>query len=168
MSFNKTPPTSRFSSGYSQSGVEQGYQDVQNDPINKAFVRRNIKQYKTLKKYAKKGGLSKLANKNYAQLERMAARAVLKKNKVKRRKLRTKGVQAKYGAKVTNRARKKISQGYGVKDRKLGQIGKSVNQIKNKKVRRAAKMQVQVRRNRRIMKTKVMAGKGYDIKKGIR
>ena len=159
----------RFSqSSYAQSGIEAGYGDVNQDPLNNKMIRTNIREYKTLKKFGKKGGLRKLANKNYAQLEKMAVRAVLKKNKVKRRKLKTKGVQAKYGARVTRIARKRISQGYSIRDRSLGQQGKSVSAIKNKKVRKAAKMQVRVRRNRRINRTKLMAGKGYDISKGIR
>lgn len=163
------PRQNRFASQPVGSGVERGFEDaVRDDPINKGFIRRNLGQFGTLKKFAKKGGLAKLRGKNFAQLERMAVRAVLKKNKVKRRKLKTGGLKKKYGAGLLRKARKKTRQGVDIRDRSLGQRGKDVSSIKNKKVRKATKSLIRVRRNRRIMKTKLLAGKGYDIHKGIR
>ena len=147
-------------------GSDFGFDEaMRDDPLNKKFVQRNLKEYKTLRKFSKKGGLKKLRKMNYAQMERLATRAVLNKNNVKRRKLRTSLNKKKFKQRHLNIARRKIDKkGFDV--RRLGQQGKDVDDIKWKQVRKAAKHIIQTRRNRAIMKTPIWSGKGIDIKRG--
>lgn len=166
------PRQNRFSSqggaGYT-SNVLSGYpggagKDALADPIDKAFVRRNLKPYKSLRQFSTKKGLGKLQGKTDVQLERMATKAVIQEAGVKKRKLRTNVNRKKYGKNVLNRAKGKIQEGYGV--RKLGQPGLNANEIRNKKLRQATKHLIHVKRNRRVMSTNIWKGQGYDIKVG--
>jgi hypothetical protein len=167
MTFDPTQREGRFGSGSGGVGMgsDFGFDDVaQNDPLNKKYIRRNLREYQSLKKFGKKGGLKKLAGRNTAQLERLAVQAVLKKNKVKRRKLNTKVKRSAHSKRALRIAKKKLRQGYDI--RRKGQQGKSIGSIKNKKVRKAAKHIANIRRNRAIMKTPLMAGQGYNIRMG--
>jgi len=161
--------TRRFQASLSEpSGVEAGYrQATDKDPLNKNFVRRNLRSYKTLKRFGKRGGLDKLRTRNMARLEQLAVAAVLKKNKVKRRKLKTTRSK-RYGANQYKRARKKIREGYDIRYKRFGQQGLNVKDIKNKRIRKATTHLVNIRRNRRINKTKLWKGVGYDIRVGHR
>lgn len=167
---------SRFGSGMGVGagmGSSFGYDDLgAEDPLDRKYLRRNIKQYKTLKPYAKKGGFKKLRGKNAAQIERLAVKAVLQKNKVKRKKLNRRVNRKKYGTAATQKAKSLLSQGYG--RRVLGQHAQG-EQIKDiplgtkkygRKVRRAMQHITKVRRNRAIMKTPLMMAKGYDLRMG--
>lgn len=147
-------------------GSDFGFDEaMRDDPLNRKFVQRNLKEYKTLRGLTKKNGLKKLRKMNYAQMERMAARAVLTKNNVKRRKLATSLNRKKHNARAIRIARRKIDKkGFDV--RRLGQQGPDVDDLKSKKVRAAAKHIIQIRRNRAIMKTPIWSGKGIDIKRG--
>lgn len=158
-----------FSSVSPASGVETGYEDaVRHDPLNKKFIARNLKPYKTLRKFSTPKGMKGLKNKNYAQLERMAVRAVLTKNKVKRRTLSNKLDRDRYSPRLLQRARQKTRAGYDIRDRSKGQLGKSTGMIQNKQVRKATKHLITIRRNRQINKTGLYQGLGYDIMKGYR
>lgn len=163
----------RFREAPSGGGVEGGLRDASQtkDGFNKAFVHRNLKPFKTLKPFTRtkgKGknrkfvGLKKLGGKNTAQLENLAAKAVLKKGKVKSKKLNTTVNTSKFGRKALKKA-----------DAKLASTSKSFAPgstagIKNKRVRRAANHLRQIRRNQRVNKTRVGSAKAYDIFKGYR
>jgi len=146
-----------------QSGLESG---IGRSLFSRSDIVRNIKPYAKygLKQYASTKGLRKLRGKDYQQLENMAARAVLKKYKVKRRKLATGVDRSEFRKPLLKRAKLKLSQGY---DRRLlGQQGKDVKDIPKVRLRQAAKRLITVRRNRRVMSTNIFRGKGYDIKMG--
>ena len=171
MTMQRPPRENRFGNVYQQYDVQTGMEDSGSD-ITRAFVKRNLrsygKKYKPIRR-AIKTNFRSLKGKNYAQLERMATMAVIKKAGVKRRKLRTKINRRKLlRGKGTKRhirmARQKIRQGYDI--RKLGQTGKNIQDIKNKRVRKAARHLQNVRKNRAIMKTPLAKGKGYDIRAG--
>jgi hypothetical protein len=157
---------SRFSAA-GQSGIAAGLQESSTlDPFNKKFIRRNLKPYKGLKKFAKKGGLKGLRGKNTAQLESMAAKAVLKKNKVKSKPLSTKvrkgQGKGQFTGKQLRRARRHLKRQGPENDFQAG----SNKYIKRKGVRRAANHLRQIRRNRRVNKTPVGSKRAYDIYKG--
>jgi len=166
MSFpSRTDPTrtSRFSTA-EQSGVEAGLQQSgQPDTLNKKFIARNIKPYKTLKRFSTVKGLRGLRGKHMGQLERIAAKAVLKKNKVKSSPLNTKVKTGKYKPVQLRRARRQLKR-IGSESYRPG----STSGIKNKGVRRAANHLRQIRRNRVVNKTKIGDPKAYDIFKGYR
>ena len=127
---------------------------AQQDTLTKKYIARNIKPYKTLKAYSTVKGLKGLKGKDYSQLERMATIAVLKKSKVKRQKLRTTPDKKTFTGSQIKRARTALGS------------GTDPGTIRNTKIRKAARHLTQVRRNRRVMKTNIFAGKGYDIWKG--
>lgn len=167
MTYDPADRQGRFTSGASGVGMgsDFGYDDVgRHDPLNKKFIRRNLREYRNLKKFGKKGGLKKLKNKNQTQLERLAVQAILKKNKVKRRKLNTKVNRKRHRKVHLRKAKAKLRAGYDI--RKMGQTGKSIGSIKNRKVQKAARHLANIRRNRVINKTPILAGKGYDLKMG--
>lgn len=148
-----------------ENSVLEGYGSaVRDDPVNKGLVRRNLRDYKSLRKFAKPGQLSRLRGKTDAQLEKMAVRAVIRKNDVQKRKLRTNVNRKQYGKPLLQRAQKKLNQGYDI--RRLGQQGADVKDIANPRLRRATKHLSNIQRNRKIMSTKIMAGRGYDIRMG--
>jgi hypothetical protein len=134
--------------------------------FSRGDIVRNIKPYAKygLKAYASSKGLRKLRGKDYQQFENMAARAVLKKYKVKKRKLDVNMDRSRFNKPLLQRASRKIAQGYD--KRVLGQQGKDVKNIHNAKLRKATRHVIAIRRNRRIMSTNIMSGKGYDIQKG--
>lgn len=160
----------RFS-GAESSGVQAGLDyGVGKALFSRGDIVRNIKPYAKygLKPYASAKGLRKLKGKDYQQLENMAARAVLKKYKVKQRKLDVHMDRSRFRRPLLQKAKRKLSQGY---DRRvLGQQGKDIKDIQNAGLRRAAKHVVTIRRNRRIMSTNIFRqgpkGRGYDIKMG--
>jgi len=151
------PRAGRFSDTGETSGVEAGMRSAAGgDTLTKKYIARNIKPYKSLKRFSTPKGLKGLKNKNFAQLERLAAIAVLKKNGVKRRKLRTTPDKNKYTGKQLGKAKAGIS------------AGRAPRSFGNVKIRNAARHITQVRRNRRVMKTNIFSGKGYDIWKGLK
>jgi hypothetical protein len=157
----------RFTDPSQTSGVEAGFRDaVQNDTINKKFIRRNIRPYKTLRRFSKKGGLRKLRNKNMQQLESFAARAVLSKAKVKTKKLDTtvnrgKG-KGQHRPQSLRRARRILARTPNA------HAPGALPKIQNKRVRRATIHLRQIRRNRRVMKQPKYSAQAYDIWKGYR
>ena len=155
--------TNRFSSGPEQSSVEKGYQDITKSPYDAAFLYRNLRPYKSLKRFASPAGLRKLKGMggNYSRYERLAATAVLKDAGVKRRKLDVTMGNEGFRKPLLKRAGAKVAQGYDI--RTLGQTGKSVSDIQNKRLRQATKNVITIRRNRRVMSTNIFAGRGYDI-----
>jgi hypothetical protein len=159
---------SRFSSVGSQSGVQSGFQESSNQPdtLNKKFVKRNLKPYKSLKRYAKPGGLKKLKHKNYAQLERMAAKAVIKKAKVKSKPLNTKINRKKHSSGALKKG-KKVLAAAGSENFRPGSLRAGLRG-RPKKVKRAAMHLQQLRRNRRVNKTNPGNPRAYDIYKGYR
>jgi hypothetical protein len=169
----QSPRANRFGGNvYSQYDIASGMELAQDTGIDRAFVKRNLrpyaKKYKPIRR-AIKTNFRSLKGKNYAQLERIATMAVIKKAGVKRRKLRTKVNRRKLkrvagGKRNIRIARRKLQQGYDI--RKLGQQGLNIQDIKNKKVRAAARHLQNVRKNRAITKTPLRAGKGYDIRAG--
>jgi hypothetical protein len=157
----------RFSTAGEASGFAAGLHEASTiDPLNKKFIRRNLKPYKNLRKFSTKKGLRGLRGKNTQQLENLAARAVLLKHKVKSKPLTTKVRQGKGKGKHTGRSLRKAR-------RKLRNIDDSfrpgsTKSISNKKIRRAANHLRQLRRNRRVNRTRVGSPKAYDIYKGYR
>lgn len=79
--------TARFVSegAFGSRDVLTGYQDVTKDPISKDFIKRNLAPYQAV---GVPLNLKKLRGKTDTQLERLAARAVVKKRKVPLRKKR--------------------------------------------------------------------------------
>ena len=149
------PRVGRFSEAGNTSGVEAGLRSsAGQDTLTRKYIARNLKPYKSLSAYSTVKGLKKLKNKGFEQLERMAAIAVLKKSGIKRRKLRTSPDRSKFGGNQLGRARTALGG------------GKKPEDINNRKIREAARHLTQVRRNRRVMKTNIYSGKGYDIWKG--
>jgi hypothetical protein len=147
-----------------QPGNQLWKKPLTKDPLNRGFVIRNLKPYKSLRKFASPKGLRKLRGMDFQRFENMAARAVLQDAGVKRRKLDTK-ING-FGQPALQRARSKLSQGY---DRRfLGQEGPDVKSIQNTRTRQAAKEIINVRRNRAITRTNPYKGKGYDIMRGHR
>ena len=138
---------------------------VKGDPLNKKYIARNIKPYKSLKRFSTPKGLKGLKNKNYAQLERLAAIAVLKKAGVKKRKLKVKLTPKQFSASQVKRARAEL-KGRDPETMQDAPKRRGLNDIKNLKVRRAARHLTTVRRNRKVMKTNIYKGRGYDISKG--
>jgi len=158
------PGRNRFTEQGAGSGVESGFREAsgQKDPLDKKFIARNLKPYKTLKPYGTVKGLKGLKNKNMAQLEQMSANAVLAKNHIKSKPLDTTVDRSKFKGGTLAKAR-----------RRLGGISDSWRQgstegIKNQKVRRAANHLRQIRRNRMVNKTRVGSPNAYDIYKGYR
>jgi hypothetical protein len=164
MSFpSQNPRQGRFST-VEQSGVEAGLQESgQQDPLNKKFIARNLKPFKTLKRFATVKGLRKLKGKHMGQLERIAAQAVIKKAKVKSKPLNTKVNTKKHKPRHIRQARRQLKR-IGPDSFRAG----STSGIKNKRVRRAANHLRQIRRNRAVNRTKVGDPRAYDIFKGYR
>ncbi len=163
MGFQQAPPgRGQFSDLGQSSGVQQGFKDATiHDPLDKKFVIRNLKPFKTLSRFASTKGLKKLKHKNTSQLERLSARAVLKKAKIKSSPLDTSVNRKKFKPKAITKARKAL-KAIGPGAFRPG----STAGIKNKRVRRAANHLRQIRRNRRVNKTPVGSVKAYDIFKG--
>lgn len=142
----------RFQSSASSSSVEQGLRD-KTDPtdVTKKYIKRNLKPYKVLRKrklHKKLGGLKRM---NDGRLERLAVRAVLKKHHVKRRKL-NRSISDKYRPKQIRRAKRRLR----------------AKPLTWKPKSKAVKHVQRVKQNRRIMRTNIWKGKGYDIRKGYR
>ena len=145
-------PGHRFSDANPTSSVYEGMGRVSDPTTNKKAIRRNLKPYKVLRKKKLHKNLKKLKTWSDRRIENIAVRAVLKKHKVKRRKLNRKFNKRKYGA----RRIAKVKQRYKTKPKSWKPKG------------RAAKHVQKVMQNRRIMKTNIWKGKGYDIRKGYR
>jgi len=159
----------RFAAQTPKSGVESGYEDVTGKEFNRGYIKRNLRSYaKTSQpiRRAIKTDFRSIKGKNYAQLERMATMAVIKRAGVKRRKLRTRINRQNFKPSEIQAARRKMAQGYDIRDRSLGQRGLGIGQIQGKRVRRATAHLARVRRARRVMKSPLWKGRGYDIWKG--
>jgi hypothetical protein len=168
MTFSQEPRNSRFQGNvYQQSDVQTGMELADAGGVTRKDVKRAINPYRKHSKQVKralKSNFRSLKGKNYAQLERIATMAVIKRAGVKRRKLRTKINRNKVKRRFVRRGRQKLRAGYDI--RKLGQSGKNIQDIKNVKVRAAARHIANLRRNRAITKTPLAKGKGYDIRAG--
>lgn len=146
------------------SGVEAGLRQAsQRDTINKKFVARNLRPYRSLRQFSSVKGLKKLRGKNMAQLENIAARAVLKKAKVKSKPLNTKINRKRFKPRKIQAGRRAL-RAIGSDSFRPG----STKGITNKSVRRAANHLRQLRRNRAVNRTRVGSVKAYDIYKGYR
>lgn len=154
----------RFQDVGQRSDVEVGYRDItKSGRLGKKFIVRNLKPFKSLRRFATVKKLRKLRKKNTAQLERLAAKAVIQKAGVKRRKLRTRinrraFPKKVYGKNVRQKARRKLAQGdeRGIKD------------IQGKHARRMARHLRRLRRNRRVMRTNIWKGIAYDYYRGYK
>lgn len=161
----------RFTAG---NPADVGYSAIADKAeASKGKIRRNLKSFKNLKKYGKKGGLKALTGLSDKQIERKATRAVLADHNVQQKKLRTNVNRKKYSKPLLQRAQQKINQGYDItkgvginKGANYGRPGPDVDQIRNQKLRAATKHLVTVQRNRRVMSTNIYKGKGYDIQQG--
>lgn len=144
MTYERIQRQGRFTDVDPGSGVVQGYRDaVAQDPFNKKFIARNLKQYGTLKKagLGNKKGLRKLRGMSDTQLERIAAKAVIQKAGIKRRKLPT----------SYNRRKHNIKWAKNVIARR--QAGQSVRKQTLQRTKAARQHVHRINRNRRIMKS---------------
>ena len=89
----------RFQDYSKGDSLSKGYRDIGNDPLDKKFMKRQFESYPVLKKGGLDKGLGQLRNYNDTQLEAMAAKAVLSKAKVERKKLPKQLNRAKYNIK---------------------------------------------------------------------
>lgn len=157
-----------------ENSVLSGITDsLQSKAYDKGTVRRNLKEYKVLKQYGRKGGMAGLKGMSDAAIEKKAVRAVLKDNGIKQQKLRTNVNRKQFNLPVLQKAQQKLKAGYDVrqgvgpaKGVNFGKPGLDVADIKNPKLRKATQHLAMVQRNRRIMSTNVWKGKGYDIQQG--
>lgn len=114
----------RFRDSAPGSGVLGGLRSsTEQDPFNKAFIARNMKQYKVLKKggLGTKKGLKKLRKIDDTQLEALMAKAVLKKHGHKPKKLPTKFNTKKFNIKRAKAVMAKRAAGETVKKQYLRQ-----------------------------------------------
>ena len=142
----------RFSDANAGSSVEQGLKDSAQSDLNKKALKRNFKPYKVLRKKKLHKNIKKLKTWSDRRIENIAVRAVLKKHNVKQRKLNRKFNKDKYGAKRIARARRAVK----AKPKSWKPKGRAAQHVQK------------VIQNRRIMKTNIWKGKGYDIRKGYR
>ena len=159
MTEQRSPRDNRFGGNvYSQYDIDAGYEQANTyTDVSRRDVKRAIQPYAKHSPFLRRAIKTNFRNtrgKNVAQIERQAALAVIREAGVKRRKLRTKINRKKLlkgkGSRRNIRvARKRIRQGYDI--RKMGQAGPNIQDIKNKRTRRAARHIVNVRRNRAIM-----------------
>lgn len=139
----------RFTDTERGGGIVQGYRDaVREDPFNKGFIARNLRQYGTLKRagVGTKKGLKKLKGLSDTQMENIAAKAVLKKAKVKTRRLPTRYNRKKHNVKWAKKVMARRQQGLPVKKRAL----------KRTKLARAHVRRID--RNRQVMKKPIYRG----------
>lgn len=148
MTAPRTERIGRFADVERGQSIVEGYQDVvQQDPIDKAFIQRNLKRYQ---KFGVPTALAKLRGLSDTELEKMAARAVLKRRKVKVTPLRVTVDKRRYRTRQLQRARSVIAQGTTP--------GKGLAPVV-RHIRR-------VRRARRVSAVNPFSGRGYDIWKG--
>ena len=137
--------------------VVTGYRESTADPIDKKFIKR---QLKPLKKYGIPQQLSKLKGMSDAEMTRLATKAILKKR----------GVGRKGGLKVRDLPTTVNQNKYNIKWAKNVQAkkaaGEDVSKKALKKTKPARMHLLAIRRNRRVMNTKFWSGKGYDAYKG--
>ena len=148
----RTDRTDRFQSSAASSPVEQGMRaSTDRTDITKKYIKRNLKPYKTLRKKKYHIRLKKLKNLSENRIEALAIKSVMKKHGIERRKLNRK-FDDKYKPKKIRRAKRRLAR-------------KPLTwKPKSKVVRHVQRVQ----QNRRIMRTNIWAGKGYDIRKGYR
>lgn len=143
--------TARFANTSVDSpGLEGLRAQTRDDFMTKGYIKRNIKPYKLLRKKGYTRKLLKLRKTNESTLERQAIKAVLQKHNIKRRKLNTRMPTKKYGQQKVNTLKARV-------------------RAKPKTWKPRSKAGVRVKRtmqNRRIMKTNIWKGIGYDIRKG--
>lgn len=141
----------RFAPDAQRGGdILAGFQRASTDPVNKRFVKRQLKPYK---KYGIPQKLTKLKGMSDTQLEKMATKAILKRKKVKVNKLRTRINRKRFSTKKVQHAKRVMANPNASK--------KALR--KTRDTRRHIK---QIRRNRRVQKSPIWRGKGYDIWKG--
>lgn len=137
--------------------VVTGYRESTADPINKKFIRR---QLKPLAKYGIPQSLSKLKGMTDAEMNRLATKAVLKKRGVGRKG----GLKVRSLNTTVNRDKYNVKWAKQVMEKKAA--GGDVSKQALKKTKPARQHLMSVRRNRRVMNTKFWSGKGYDAYKG--
>lgn len=113
----------RFTDPSGGQGIVQGYRDaVKEDPFNKKFLARNYKEYDVLKKAGlgkPKNIKKKLKGRTDAELENIAAKAVLQKAGVKRKKLTRKYNTKKHNIKWAKKVMARRAAGQSVKKQTL-------------------------------------------------
>lgn len=144
----RTERAGRFADAQRGQGIVEGYQDaIKDDPLDRAFINRNLKRYR---KFGVPARLAKLKGMDDTQLERMAAVAVLKRRKVKIEPLRERVNRRQYKPRQLARARSAIRQDIEP-GKKLAPVVRHIRRI---------------RRNRRVNNVRIWSGKGYDVWKG--
>lgn len=139
---DRTDRQGRFQDYQRGDAIQKGYRDaVADDPFDKKFMKRQFKSYDVLKKGGLHKNLKKLTRYNDVQLEALAAKAVLEKADVKKRKMNTKLNHAKYNIKWAKKVMAKRAAGQTVRRQSL------------KKTKAARRHILNVRRNRRLAKT---------------
>lgn len=141
MTFERTQREGRFGDLERGQGILTGFQDTTKDPIDKKFIKRQLKPFK---KFGVPQNLSKLKGMTDTELERLAAKAVIKNRGVKVNKLRTNVNVQKFGKQNIIRGRKIIAK---------RKAGLTVNPKAAKRTRAARRHILNIRENRRIMKT---------------
>jgi hypothetical protein len=158
MTFNtaaKLDRAQRFSNVGASSAVEQGMWkggnrlDATATEFDKKYIRRNIKPYKVLRKKGFHKNLKKLKNLTDKRLENIAVRAVMKKHGYKQKKL-NRSFNSKYNPRQIKQAKRRVRAMPKTQVPK----GKKLQHVRN------------VMQNRRITRTNIWKGKGYDIRKG--
>lgn len=142
--------TNRFVDESRGVDVLSGFQDASRDPINKQFLLRQLKPYR---KFGVPQQLNKLEGMTDTQLERMAAKAILKRRKVQVRKLPTKINRKQHSAREIAAAKRVMSRPNPTRQA-LRRTADTRRHIKS------------IRANRRVMRTRLWSGKGYDAYKG--
>jgi hypothetical protein len=135
----------RFQDYSKGDSLAKGYRDIGNDPLDKKFMKRNFAEYGVLKKGGLDKGLKQLRNYNDVQLESMAAKAVLSKAKIERKKLPKQLNKAKYNIKWAKKVMAKRA------------AGKTVRRQALKRTKAARRHILTIRRNRRLEKTPLYA-----------
>lgn len=111
--------TGRFQDLERGQSILAGFQKASRDPVNKKFIKRQLKPYQ---KYGIPQNLSKLKGLSDTELEVMAVKAIVKKRGIKPKKLRTSLNTQKFGPKRIKNAKivmNKRSRGEKVSKRVL-------------------------------------------------
>lgn len=132
--------TGRFQDAERGQSVLAGFQKASRDPVNKKFIKRQLKPYQ---KYGVPKYLTQLKGLSDTDLEIMAVKAILKKKGIKPKKLRTKLNRQKFGPKRIKNAKRVMAK---------KQSGKKVNKQVLQNTRDVRRHISRIRANRRAMK----------------
>lgn len=151
----RTQRQGRFQDTDRGQGLATGYQDVAKQGTNKSELQRLIKPYK---KYGVPQSLKKYKGMTDTELERLAARAVLKQRGLGRP-----------GGLNLQRLRTKFNKGrFNIQRAKRVMANPDATRKALRQTREARQHVRRIRANRRVMATRFWSGKGYDVWKGYR